>query len=155
MNGVWNMSTRKRWIWASTWQNQQNECAPSEDQSLRCALIGLLRTQVFFMRTAKILIRLGGWVCAGRTVILLVLSCRGSYAVYNTRITCLVRLYCCKGIISHWRQALIPTRGFAFQVGNKAFLSLGFGPGGISGMNLVHVCHWVSSYPPYKCILDI
>ena len=37
-------------IWAATWQNHQNECAPSEDrsawtsaqsdQSLRCALIG-------------------------------------------------------------------------------------------------------------------
>ena len=33
------------------------------DQSLRCALNGLLRTQAFFMRTAKSLIRLGG--CPG------------------------------------------------------------------------------------------
>ena len=37
------------------------------DQSLRCALNGLLKTQVFFMRTAKTLIRLGAqslcWFC--------------------------------------------------------------------------------------------
>ena len=48
------------YMWAATWQNQQNESAPSED---RCALIGYLRTQAFFMRTAKTLIRLGG--CPG------------------------------------------------------------------------------------------
>ena len=52
-------------IWASTWQNQQSDCAPSEDtdqpghplvrsESLLCA---------FFVRTAKTLIRLGG--CPG------------------------------------------------------------------------------------------
>ena len=28
------------------------------------------------------------------------------------------------------------------------------GGGGISGMNLVQVCSWVSAYPPYKCILE-
>ena len=28
------------------------------------------------------------------------------------------------------------------------------GGGGISGMNLVQVCRWASSYPPYKCILE-
>ena len=47
--------------------------------SLRCAFNGQLRTQDFFMRTAKTLIRLGG--CPGwseRTLSLLVLSCRGS-----------------------------------------------------------------------------
>ena len=59
--------------WAATWQNQQSDCAPSEDSdqpghppsliSLRCALNGYLRTQAFFMRTAKTLIRLGG--CPG------------------------------------------------------------------------------------------
>ena len=68
-------------------------CAPSEDLdqpghppslvSLRCALNGQLKTQCFFMRTAKTLARLGG--CTGRSessvgacVILLVLSCCGS-----------------------------------------------------------------------------
>ena len=50
-------------IWATSWQNQQNDCAPSEDSdqpghslsliSLRCALNGQLRTQAFFMWTAK------------------------------------------------------------------------------------------------------
>ena len=59
--------------WAVTWQNQQSECAPSEDSgqpgrqprliSLRCVLNGYLRTQCFFMRTATTLIRLGG--CPG------------------------------------------------------------------------------------------
>ena len=60
-------------IWAATRQNQQNGCAPSKDSdqsghppsviSLRCALNGQLRTQTFFMRTAKTLIREGG--CPG------------------------------------------------------------------------------------------
>ena len=27
-------------------------------------------------------------------------------------------------------------------------------PGGISAMNLIQVCRWASSYPPYKCILE-
>ena len=64
-------STKDRW--AATWQNQQSDCAPSEDSdqpghppsliSLRCALNGYLRIQAFFMRTAKTLIRLGG--CPG------------------------------------------------------------------------------------------
>ena len=51
-------------IWAAKWQNQQNDCVPSEDfrsawasaqsdQSLSCALNGQLRTQAFFMRTSK------------------------------------------------------------------------------------------------------
>ena len=44
---------RLRSAWAST----------QSDQSLRCALNGSLRTQGFFMRTVKTLIRLGG--CPG------------------------------------------------------------------------------------------
>ena len=51
----------------SAWASAQS------DQSLRCALNGYLMTQTFFMRTAKMLIRLGR-----RTLILLVLSCRSS-----------------------------------------------------------------------------
>ena len=68
--------------WAASWQNQQNDCASSEDSeqsghppsliSLRCALNGLLWTQAFFMRTAKTLIRLGAHA------IFLVLSWGGS-----------------------------------------------------------------------------
>ena len=65
---------KKVHIWAATWQNQQSDCVPSEDSdqpvhppsliSLRCALNEYLRTQAFFMRTAKTLIRQGrcpGW----------------------------------------------------------------------------------------------
>ena len=51
-------------VWASAWQNQQNGMctqrrlrsvwtSAQSDQSLRWALNGLLRTQAFFMRTAK------------------------------------------------------------------------------------------------------
>ena len=29
------------------------------------------------------------------------------------------------------------------------------GGGGISDINLVQVCSWAFSYPPYKCILDM
>ena len=98
--------TRFRWKlhkWATSWQNQQNDYAPSEDsdqpgqppsvirilgihqvdQSLCCALSGLLRTQAFLMRTAKTLIRPGrcpGWSesSLGTQTILLVLSWGGS-----------------------------------------------------------------------------
>ena len=54
-------------MWASTWQNQQSDCVPSEDSdqpgylpsliSLCCALNGLLSTQAFFMQTVKTRIR--------------------------------------------------------------------------------------------------
>ena len=65
---------RLRSAWAST----------QSDRSLRCALIRLLRTQAFFMQTAKtdqtgwMMTRLI-WVFAGCTVILLVLSRGSSY----------------------------------------------------------------------------
>ena len=79
-------------IWAATWQNQPNECAPSEDSdqpghppsliSLRCPHEESSGPELPIERTAKTLIRLGGcpgWsVFAVRTVTLLVLSCRGS-----------------------------------------------------------------------------
>ena len=81
--------------WAATWQNQQNDfCAQwclrsawasaKSDQSLHYVLNGLLRSQAFFMPTAKTLIRLGGcpdWSesLLGAQVILLVLLCSGSY----------------------------------------------------------------------------
>ena len=57
-------------IWAATWQNQQNECAPSEDsawasaqsdQSLRCLHEESLGPWLPTERTAKTLIRLGGY----------------------------------------------------------------------------------------------
>ena len=81
-------------LWAASWQNQHNGCAPSElrsawasaqsDQCLRFELSGKLRTQAFFMRTAKTQIRLGGctgWSesSLGAHAVLLVLSWGGSY----------------------------------------------------------------------------
>ena len=49
--------TEEFYIWAASWQNQQNGmCAQRRlrsAQSLCCALNGLLRTQAFFMWTAK------------------------------------------------------------------------------------------------------
>ena len=48
-------------IWATTWQKQQKEAAPSEDSDQPGHPPRLI------------------WVFAGRTVILLVLSCRGSF----------------------------------------------------------------------------
>ena len=61
----------------SAWASAQS------DQSLRCTLNGLLRTQALFMRTANTLIRLGGcpgWSesSLGAHAILLVLSRGGS-----------------------------------------------------------------------------
>ena len=58
--------------WAALWQNQQNDCvsqlrlrsawaSTQSDQCLRYVLSGLLRTQAFFMWTAKTLIRLDGY----------------------------------------------------------------------------------------------
>ena len=81
-------------IWAVSWQNQQNDCAPSEDsdqpghppwvwsESLLCS-----QWVSFFMRTAKTLIRLGrcpDWSESSLSAhaILLVLSCSGSYCDY-------------------------------------------------------------------------
>ena len=87
--GMWNSK------WAASWQNQQNGMyaqlrlrsawtSAQSDQSLCCALNGWLRTRAFFMRTAKILIRLGGcpgWFesSLGAHAILLVLSRGGLF----------------------------------------------------------------------------
>ena len=79
-------------IWAATWQNQQNECAPSEDSDQSGHLPSLSRVFAVRMKKAWVLsYPLSGsevtdqtgrmprliWVFAGRTVILLVLSCSG------------------------------------------------------------------------------
>ena len=75
--------------WAAAWQNQQSECAPSEDSDQS----SLIRVFVVRMKKAWVLTN---WahsedsdqtgrmprlirVFAGRTAILLVLLCRGSY----------------------------------------------------------------------------
>ena len=82
-------------IWATAWQNQQNDlCAQQKlrsawestqsDQSLDCVLNEYLRDQGFFMQTVKTLIRLGGctgWLDSslGTQVSLFVLSCGRSF----------------------------------------------------------------------------
>ena len=85
---------------AASWQNQQNGmCAQwrlrsawasaQSNQSLRCALNG--RTQAFFMRTAKTLIRLGGcWSesSLGAHAILFVLSWGGSNMASDQDLQC-------------------------------------------------------------------
>ena len=57
-----------QFIWAATWQNQQNNCAPSKDsdqpdQSLRCPHEESLGPKLPIECTGKTLIRLGG--CPG------------------------------------------------------------------------------------------
>ena len=84
-------------IWASTWQNQQNVCAPSEDSDQPRHPPSLIRVFAVRMKKAWVLsypLRASEdsdqnrrmprliWVFAGRTVTLLVLSCRGSYTNY-------------------------------------------------------------------------
>ena len=73
-------------IWGASWQNQQSECAPSEDSDQPGHLPSLIRVFAVRMKkawTAKTLIRLGGcpgWsVFAGCTLTLLVLSRGGSF----------------------------------------------------------------------------
>ena len=73
--------------WATSWQTNKMAWVPSEDsdhfdQSLHCSLNGQLRSQAFFKWTAKTdqtgRMPRAIWVFAWRTLILLVLSCRGS-----------------------------------------------------------------------------
>ena len=74
-------------IWAATWQNQQNDCASSEesDQPVHslCAQ-WIAKDQRFLNADSEDAEQTGRmprliWVFAGRTAILLVLSCRGSF----------------------------------------------------------------------------
>ena len=79
-------------IWAATWQNQQNERAPSEDSDLGIRPVwsesslsawrklGSLATHWAHSEDSDQTGRMPRliWVFAGRTLILLVLSCRGS-----------------------------------------------------------------------------
>ena len=75
-------------IRAATWQNQPNECAPGEDSDQpghplsAWRKLGSLATQWAHREDSNQTGRMPRliWVFAGRTVILLVLSCRGSYS---------------------------------------------------------------------------
>ena len=84
----------ERNIWAATWQNQQNDCAPSEDSDQSGHPPSLIRVFAVRMKKAWVLSyplsaqrRLwsdwadsqAGLVFAGRTVTVSVSSCRGSY----------------------------------------------------------------------------
>ena len=80
-----------RWIkWATTWQNQQNGCASSEDSDQPGHPPSLIRVFAARMKKPWVLSyplsalrrpRLI-WVFAGRTLVLLVLSCRGSNTLW-------------------------------------------------------------------------
>ena len=68
--------------WATTWQNQQNDCVPSEDSDQPGHPPSLIRVLTVRMKKAWVLsypmIAHLIWVFAGRTLIMLILSCRGS-----------------------------------------------------------------------------
>ena len=88
-----NIPTTDCIIWATTWQNQQNECAPSEDSDqpghppslirfFSCAQ-WVAKNPRFLLADSEDSDQAGRmprliWVFAGRTGTLLVLSCRGS-----------------------------------------------------------------------------
>ena len=58
-----DMTKPTKWVCAQ-WRSRSAWASAQSDQSLHCVLIGYLRTQGFFMRTMKTLIRLGrcpGW----------------------------------------------------------------------------------------------
>ena len=72
-----------KWLCAQ-WRLRSAWASAKPDQSHRCVLNGYLRIQPFFMQTAKTdqTGQMPRLICgfAGRTVILLVLTCRGSFA---------------------------------------------------------------------------
>ena len=87
--------TRQTEIWAATWQNQQSDSAPSEDSDQPGHPPSLIR--VFAVRLMGSFLHADSedsdqtgrmprliWVFAGRTLILLVFSCRGSLDYTST-----------------------------------------------------------------------
>ena len=84
------------YLWATTWQNQQNECAPAKTQISLGIRPVWSESSLCAQCVAKDLMLLHAdsedsdqtgrmprliWVFAGGTAILLVLSCRGSYTL--------------------------------------------------------------------------
>ena len=111
-------------IWAATWQNQQRECAPSEDSDQPGHPPRLIRVFAVRMKKAWVLSyplraqrRLWSdwagrmprliWVFNGRTLILLVLSCCGSFKEYWCL---LVLIWSARGVV--WK---IPGEVFGCQ----------------------------------------
>ena len=85
-------------VWTASWQNQQDGCAPSEDSDQPGHTPSLIRVFAVCLKKAWVLSyllsaqwRLSSdwadarliWVFAGCTVILLVLSCHGSFGEIN------------------------------------------------------------------------
>ena len=75
-------------IWAATWQNQQIDCAASEDSDQSGHPPSLIRVFAVRIRNSWVLsyplrARMPRliWVFAVRTLILLVLPCRGTYTI--------------------------------------------------------------------------
>ena len=97
---TWSDLIKVYTIWATTWQNQQNECAPSKDSDQPGHLPSLIRVLAVSMKKAWVLSyplsaqrRLwSDWADAftGRTLIFLVLSCCGSFEPYHKK-PCLCR----------------------------------------------------------------
>ena len=95
-----------KWItaflrWAATWQNQQNECVPIEDSDHppRLTRVFVVRSMVakdpsFLYADSEDSDQTGRiprliWDFVGRILILLVLSCRGSYHLHSPTVTIL------------------------------------------------------------------
>ena len=99
------MTKPTKWL-CTQWRLRSAWASTQSDQSLCCALNGQLRTQGFFMRTAKALIRLGGcpgWSeTDGCTLILLVFSCRSSF-VRNFKILGSAIKWCSREILNRKR----------------------------------------------------
>ena len=98
----YQLTTRLYYIWAATWQNKQNGCASSEDSDQSGHPASLIRVFAIRMKKAWVLsyplrhsedsdqirrMRRLIWVFAGRTLILLVLSCRGSIMYFVVKCT--------------------------------------------------------------------
>ena len=86
-----------------TWQNQQSECAPSWSESSLSAWRNLGPLAIHWAhsedsdqtgRMPRLI-----WVFAGRTLILLVLSCRGSFRIY---VLVLSSLKCYHSVAERW-----------------------------------------------------
>ena len=87
----WSLYYAVKTIWAATWQNQQNECAPSEDsdhlgiwsESSLSAWrnLGSLATHWVHIEDSNQTGQMSRliWVFAGRTLVLFALSCCDSY----------------------------------------------------------------------------
>ena len=76
---AWKKESQKwKTVWDASWQNQQNDCAPSEDSDHPGHPPSLISVFAVRMTKATHGVHSEDWVFAGRTVVLLVLSWGGS-----------------------------------------------------------------------------